>query len=140
VAGHAEIARVLETPVATGEIHATRWDFAALIAQRGADILQPDAGVAGGVSEWMKVAHTAASFNLPVAPHWHANLHAHLAAAVDNCLTVEYFVLEQDIYNFERLLTPETHLAFRDGRLLLSDRPGLGLVFDEEAIGRWTIA
>jgi len=55
VAGHAEIARRLEIPVATGEIHATRWDFRALIEQHAAGILQPGAGVLGGVSEWMKV-------------------------------------------------------------------------------------
>ena len=76
--------------------------------------LQPDAGVLGGITEWLKVAHTAASFNLPVAPHWHANVHVHLAAAVHNCITVEYFVLEQDIYNFERLVT----LAHLRGRAL----------------------
>ena len=43
----------------------------------------------GGIAEWMKVAHTAASFNLPVAPHWHANVHAHLVAATHNGITVE---------------------------------------------------
>ena len=137
IAGHAEIARTLETPVATGEIHATRWDFRDLIAQRAADILQPDAGVLGGITEWMKVAHTAASFNLPVAPHWHANVHAHLVAAAHNSITVEYFALEQDIYNFERLLTPETRLKIEDGRIPLSDRPGLGMDFDDEAVTRW---
>ena len=140
VAGHAEIARVLEMPVATGEIHATRWEFADLIARRAADILQPDAGVAGGVSEWLKIAHTAASFNLPVAPHWHANLHAHLTAAVGNGLVVEYFVLEQDIYNFERLLTPETRLRVQDGQILLPGHPGLGITLDPAALERWAIA
>src|SRR5215471_7058962 len=137
VAGHAEIARTLEMPVATGEIHATRWDFRALIEQQAADILQPDAGVLGGITDWLKVAHTAASFNLPVAPHWHANLHVHLVAAVANCLTVEYFVLEQDIYNFERLVTPETRLRLQDGVLPLPTAPGIGIAFDEPAIQRW---
>jgi L-alanine-DL-glutamate epimerase-like enolase superfamily enzyme len=139
VAGHAEIARTLEMPVATGEIHATRWDFRDLIAQRAADILQPDAGVLGGISEWIKVAHTAATFNLPVAPHWHANVHVHLVAAVSNSLTVEYFVLEQDIYNFERLVTPDTRLCLQDGRLSLPAAPGLGITFDEQAITRWRV-
>jgi L-alanine-DL-glutamate epimerase-like enolase superfamily enzyme len=139
IAGHAEIARSLDMPVATGEIHATRWDFRDLIDQRGADILQPDAGVLGGISEWLKVAHTAASFNLPVAPHWHANVHVHLAAAVYNCLTVEFFVLEQDIYNFERLLTPETRLQPQNGRLPLPTAPGLGIEFDTQAIARWQV-
>jgi L-alanine-DL-glutamate epimerase-like enolase superfamily enzyme len=137
IAGHAEIARTLEMPVATGEIHATRWDFRALIEQQAADILQPDAGVLGGITEWLKVAHTAASFNLPVAPHWHANVHVHLVAAVANCLTVEYFVLEQDVYNFERLVTPETRLRPQDGQLPLPTAPGIGVTLDAQAITRW---
>jgi L-alanine-DL-glutamate epimerase-like enolase superfamily enzyme len=139
VAGHAEIARTLEMPVATGEIHATRWDFRALIEQQAADIIQPDAGVLGGISEWLKIAHTAASFNLPVAPHWHANVHVHLVATVHNAITVEFFVLEQDIYNFERLVTPETRLQPTDGRLPLPAGPGLGLALDERAIARWKV-
>jgi L-alanine-DL-glutamate epimerase-like enolase superfamily enzyme len=140
VAGHAEIARSLEMPVATGEIHATRWDFRALIEQRAADILQPDAGVLGGITEWLKIAHTAASFNLPVAPHWHANVHVHLVAAVHNAITVEFFVLEQDIYNFERLVTSETRLRPQDGRLPLPSGPGLGLTLDEQALARWQVS
>ena len=139
IAGHAEIARTLEMPVATGEIHATRWDFRDLIEQGAADILQPDAGVLGGITEWMKVAHTAASFNVPIAPHWHANLHAHLVAAAHNAITVEYFVLDQDIYNFERLVTPETRLQFKDGRIPLPDRPGLGIDLDGQAVARWRV-
>ena len=136
IAGHAEIARTLEMPVATGEIHATRWDFRDLIAEHGADILQPDAGVLGGIAEYMKVAHAAATFNLPVAPHWHANVHAHLVAAAHNSITVEYFALEQDIYNFERLVTPETRLKIRDGRIPLPQGAGLGIELDAEAVDR----
>jgi L-alanine-DL-glutamate epimerase-like enolase superfamily enzyme len=139
VAGHAEIARALEMPVATGEIHATRWDFRALIEQKAADILQPDAGVMGGITDWLKVAHTAATFNLPVAPHWHANLHVHLVAAVHNGITVEYFAPEQDIYNFERLLKPATRLQPQNGQLPLPDRPGLGIELDEQAVVRWEL-
>lgn len=138
VAGHAEIARVLDLPVATGEIHATRWDFRELIAQRAADILQPDAGVLGGVSEWLKVAHTAASFDLPVAPHWHADVHVHLAGAVSNCLTVEYFLMEEDIYNFERILAER--LRPKDGQIKIPERPGVGLVLDEAAVERFRIS
>ena len=111
--------------------------FRDLIAQRGADILQPDAGVLGGVSEWLKVAHTAASFDLPVAPHWHADVHVHLAGAVDNCLTVEYFLLEEDIYNFERLLLDR--LQPTDGLIQIPDRPGVGLVLDESAVERYRV-
>src|SRR5262249_26125690 len=91
IAGHAELARILDPPVATGELHQTRWEFAQLIERRAADVLQPDAGVLGGVSEWLRVAHAASTFGLQVAPHWHANLHAQLAAADPSILAIEPF-------------------------------------------------
>ena len=114
VAGHAELAATLETPVASGEIHQTRWDFAALIERRAVDILQPDVGVAGGVTEFLRIAHAAEMFDIPIAPHWHANLHAQLAAALPGTLTIEYFALADDIYNFEALVTEETRLQVRE--------------------------
>ncbi len=137
IPGQAEVAAAVSMPVATGEIHATRWDFRDLISSRAARILQADAGVLGGVSEWMKVAHTAASFDLPVAPHWHANLHAHLVGAIPNGLTVEYFFLEEDIYNFERIVREP--LAPSRGRIRIPDRPGLGLLLDEAAVERFAV-
>jgi L-alanine-DL-glutamate epimerase-like enolase superfamily enzyme len=132
--GHAELARTLETPVATGELHQTRWEFAQLIERHAADLLQPDAGVLGGVTEWLRAAHAADAFGLQVAPHWHANLHAHLAAAAPNTLAIEHFELGKDIYNFERLVTPETRLQVRDGAAHLTSRSGLGIELDEAVI------
>jgi L-alanine-DL-glutamate epimerase-like enolase superfamily enzyme len=136
VAGHAALARDLETPIATGEIEGTRWGFAALVEARAADILQPDACVLGGVSEWLKVAHLAAAHGLPVAPHWNADVHVHLAAAVGNCLAIEWFDLAEDVYNFDLVLGE--HLAVRDGQVEVPQRPGVGLVLDDEAVARFT--
>lgn len=137
VEGHAQIAAALDWPVATGEIHSSRWDFRALIEKRAADILQPDAGVLGGVGEWMRVAQAAATFDIPVAPHWHADIHVHLVAAVPNALTVEYFLLDEDIYNFERLLLDR--LQPKDGLIPLRDAPGVGLAVDWAAVERFRI-
>lgn len=134
VAGHADLVKRSPITIATGEIEATRWAFADLLRHRGADILQPDACVAGGVSEWMKIAHAAASFDRSVAPHWHANVHAQLAAATTNTLAVEYFALSEDIYNFEALLQRE--LVVEDGEIVLDDTPGIGIALDEEAVER----
>jgi L-alanine-DL-glutamate epimerase-like enolase superfamily enzyme len=139
VAGHAELAATLETPVASGEIHQTRWDFAALIERRAVDILQPDVGVAGGVTEFLRIAHAAEMFDIPIAPHWHANLHAQLAAALPGTLTIEYFALADDIYNFEALVTEETRLRVQNGQIQLSDRPGIGVELDYEAVARYQL-
>jgi len=139
ILGHAQLASRVETPIATGEIAQTRWEFRELLERRAADVLQPDAGVLGGVTEWMRVAHAAETFGVPVAPHWHANLHVHLAAAVTNCIAIEHFALDKDIYNFEALLTEETRLAFADGVLQVPQRPGLGIEFDAEAVSRYEL-
>ena len=139
IAGHAQLAATLETPIATGEIHQTRWDFAQLIERHAADILQPDVGVVGGVTEFLRIAHTAESFDLPIAPHWHANLHAQLAAALPGTLTIEYFDLANNIYNFEALVTEESRLQITDGQIVLSDRPGIGIEFDEPAVSGYAI-
>ncbi len=140
IAGHAELARTVETPIATGEIAQTRHEFRAIIEAGAADILQPDAAVLGGVSEWIRVARTAETFRIPVAPHWHANLHVHLAAATPNCLSVEHFELEKDIYNFERLVTEESRLVTEAGAVLCPQRPGLGFELDEGAVKEFALA
>jgi len=135
--GHGEVARALEVPVATGEINQTRWEFEALIRAGGADILQPDAAVIGGVSEWLLVARLAAEAGLPVAPHWYHQLHVHLAAATPHCLTVEHFSLDLDIYNFDALVSPEARLVPNAGTLTAPDRPGHGIDLDESALARY---
>lgn len=133
VRGLARVRDRISTPVATGEIAQTRHEFRALIEAEAADILQPDAGVLGGVTEYMRVAHAAETFGVSVAPHWHANLHVHLAAAT-TCRTVEYFSLGKDIYNFEKLVTPESRLRVVNGMAKVPDRLGLGLQFDEDIV------
>jgi L-alanine-DL-glutamate epimerase-like enolase superfamily enzyme len=135
----AQIAAAVPMPVATGEIEATRWGFRDIIASGAAQILQPDAGVLGGVSEWMKVAHLAAGHDLLVAPHWNANMHVHLVAAASNAMTVEYFHLDEDIYNFERLLDPDDRLVVRNGMIRVPDRPGLGVEVSAKAVEQFRI-
>jgi L-alanine-DL-glutamate epimerase-like enolase superfamily enzyme len=139
VAGHSALSRRVETPIATGEIAQTRWEFRDLLKIEGPLIIQPDAGVLGGVTEWLRVVRAAETFGVPVAPHWHANLHVHLAAVASNCLAVEHFVLEKDIYNFELLLTARSRCTFRDGHLLIGDRPGLGIELDPDAVERYRL-
>jgi L-alanine-DL-glutamate epimerase-like enolase superfamily enzyme len=138
VSNHALLAERSPIPIATGEIEATRWGFAQLVEQKAAHILQPDACVLGGIAEWRRVAALAASFDIPVAPHWHANLHAQLAAATPNCITVEYFALSEGIYNFEELVV--NPLVVKDGNIELDQTPGIGVELDWDAVARHEIA
>jgi L-alanine-DL-glutamate epimerase-like enolase superfamily enzyme len=132
-------AAIAPMPVATGEIEATRWGFRDIIQAQAAQILQPDAVVLGGISEWLKVAHLAAAHDYPVAPHWNANVHVHLLAAVPNGLTIEFFDLDEDIYNFERLIDPENRLVVKSGLIRVPERPGIGVVLNPQVVEQFRI-
>jgi len=136
IAGLAAIARAIDIPVATGEHEYTRYGFKELISQGGADIVQPDVGRVGGVSEWMKVAHLAQAFNLPVAPHAVQLVHLHLACCIPNLKVVEYLgtAEEGDTTWYTEFPQPV------DGYWSpYPDRPGLGLELSPEAIRRYSV-
>ena len=136
VAGLAEIARRIEIPVATGEHEYTKYGFKELIAQGGADIVQPDVGRVGGVTEWLKVAHLAHAFNLPVAPHAVQLVHLHLACATPNLKVVEYLgVAEQG----DRIWYTEFPEPREGWWSPYPDRPGLGLTVDPAAVRRYAV-
>lgn len=133
---HARLARNTPVTVATGEIEAGRWRFLELLRKEAAGILQPDAAVCGGITEFRRIAQTAASFGVPLCPHWFHDLHIHLVAAIPNGGFVELFPDDQ-VLNFRILV--DRQLEVRDGDLVLPSNPGLGFDFDAKTVERLTI-
>lgn len=132
--GHRRLTEALEIPVATGEIEATRWGFAPLLRDHAVDVLQADAAVAGGISEWRKIADAAAMFNVPMAPHWFADLHVHCVAAAPNGIWIEHFA-DTRILNVMQLF--EHSLVVEDGYAAVPDVPGLGIDFMSAEVDRY---
>jgi len=133
---HARLAKLTRVPVATGEIGTGRWHFKEILDKGAAQILQTDALVCGGISEWRKVAATAASYGVTVCPHWFHDLHAHLVAATPNARYVEFFPDDQ-VLNFRRLV--DRQLKVTSGMLMLPTSPGLGFGFDERVVSRYAL-
>lgn len=131
---HARLARLTSMTIATGEIEAGRWRFRELIAAGGAEIVQADAAVCGGISEWRRIAAHAGSCGVTVSPHWFHDLHAPLVAATPNARYVEFFTDDQ-VLNFRRLI--DCQLEHKDGHVRLHQTPGLGFGFDEAAVARY---
>jgi L-alanine-DL-glutamate epimerase-like enolase superfamily enzyme len=136
VDNHARLAKLTRVTVATGEIGSGRWHFKEILDKGAAQVLQTDALVCGGISEWKKIAATAASYGVTVCPHWFHDLHAHLVAATSNARYVEYFPDDQ-VLNFRRLI--DTQLEAKNGMLVLPTTPGLGFNFDEKAVARYAV-
>ncbi|MEE8519477.1 MAG: mandelate racemase/muconate lactonizing enzyme family protein, partial [Dehalococcoidia bacterium] len=68
-AGLARIADALDTPIAAGEYHYGIAPFRHMLEHRSIDIVMVDLLRVGGLTQWMKVAHMAEAFNLPVVTH-----------------------------------------------------------------------
>ena len=133
---HARLADLTRVTVATGEIAYGRWYHKELLDKGGAEILQTDAVVCGGITEWKRIAATAASYGVTMCPHWFHDLHAHLVAATPNARYVEFFIDDQ-VLNFRRLI--DTQLKHEAGDLLLPATPGLGFAFDESAVKKYAL-
>lgn len=134
---HAKLARLTRIPVATGEIGYGRWYHKQMLDQGAVAILQSDAVVCGGITEWKRIAATAASYGVVMCPHWFHDLHAPLVAATPNARYVEFFWDDQ-VLNFRRLI--DRQLQHQNGRVILHQTPGLGFGFDEKSVrkyGHW---
>ncbi len=129
-AGLAHLADNLCLPIATGEYHYGIVPFRDMLEKRAVDIVMVDLLRAGGITHWMKVAHTAEAFNKPVVSHLAPEVLGHCIAAAPNSDVTEHmpwaFPLFQEV--------PQVSPA--DGCLVLSEEPGLGLQFDQDAIDR----
>lgn len=133
---HAKLAELTPIVVATGEIAYGRWYHQELLEKRGAEILQTDAVVCGGITEWKRIAAMAAGYGVTLCPHWFHDVHAPLVAATPNARYVEFFIDDQ-VLNFRRLI--DRQLEHRDGCLILHETPGLGFDFDEGAVRKYAL-
>jgi len=131
VSGHARLARSTSIPIAIGENLYNRFAVKEYIEQGAVGIVQVDAGRVG-ISEWLKVAYMADSFNLSVSPHFCMELHLSVAASVRHALFVEY------LFPLDRVLTSSPKL--KDGCFEVPQEPGLGVPFNREKLKRYLVA
>ena len=123
--GQREITRSTSIPIAAGENEYTRYGFRDMINHRAVDILQPDALIMGGVTEFMKVVALAQANDLDIAPHGAQEIHIHLVTAISNGIILEYY---RDTVNPMYGKIWENELEIKNGQVYAPDRPGIGLV------------
>jgi galactonate dehydratase len=123
----------IRVPIATGERDRTIWEVIAYLQNGAIDILQPDCGQTGGISQMKKIAALCEAYHVPLAPHntcselgLTASLHA--AAAVP-------FLLIHEGYLDGHIMPPgvarKNWEVDKDGYASLPQGPGLGVEMDE---------
>lgn len=131
VAQMAKVASAVRIPIATGERLCTKAEFAPILREGAATILQPALGRAGGIWEMKKVAAMAEVYNAQMAPHLYAGpvelaANVQLAASIPNILMCE--TIETPFH--DQLI--KGTLRVENGYITPSDAPGLGIEVDEE--------
>ena len=124
--GHRRLTRATTTPIAVGESIYSIRHFREYMAKGACSIVQVDVARIGGITPWLKVAHMAEAFDMPLCPHFLMELHVSLACAVPNGKYVEY------IPQLDDLTTKGMEIV--DGMALAPSEPGIGIEWDWEAV------
>jgi mandelate racemase len=129
--GNATLTRELATPIQIGENFDGPYAMAEAIAARACDYVMPDFARIGGVSGWLEAAALARAAGIDLSSHLYPEFSAHLLAATPTAHWLEYVdwaapVLEQPI-------------EIRDGQAIIANRPGVGIVWNEDAVARFRV-
>lgn len=123
-------------PLALGETYNTIWDCKDLLQNQLIDYIRVAATHAGGITPMRRIADFAAVFNVKTAPHGAPDLspiclaaHTHLNIATPNFGVQEYV----GFGNEETQSLFKHDITLQDGMLYVSEQPGLGIEFDEQA-------
>lgn len=140
--GYSELVRHSPIPIAAGEWLATRHEFAAYTARKALDVLQPDVGRVGGLSEARHVTRLASDNGLTVVPHgWKTGITvaatAHLAAVTPHLPFFEFVPPSMAESRLRRELVGDELVLRDDGTLALPSRPGLGIELDRERLAEF---
>ncbi|MDH2435062.1 L-rhamnonate dehydratase [Pokkaliibacter sp. MBI-7] len=122
--------------VTTGEHEATRWGFRMLMEMQCCDIIQPDVGWCGGLTELIKISALADAHNKLVVPHGSSVYSYHFVFTRHNSPFAEFLMMdaaaEKVVPMFTPLLLDEPVPV--NGRLSISvlDKPGFGVRLNPE--------
>ena len=129
IPGYAQLARELKTPIQLGEnFYGPRMLYQAVLAGAG-DLVMPDLMRIGGVSGWMRSAAITSAAGIPMSTHLYPEIAAHLMRVTDTAHWLEWQDWADPI-----LAEP---FEIRDGQLLVPDRPGQGISWNEKAVAEF---
>ncbi|BBU29424.1 L-rhamnonate dehydratase [Burkholderia sp. THE68] len=134
--GYAELRRSVPNGmmVTTGEHEATRWGFRMLFEMGCADLVQPDVGWCGGITELIKISALADAHNVLVVPHGSSVYSYHFVVTRHNSPFAEFLMMapkaDQVVPMFTPLLLDEPVPV--NGRMKVPETPGFGVRLNPE--------
>ena len=126
--GHIRLCASTSLPIAVGESIYHPSHFREYLQRGACSIVQADVARVGGITPWLKIAHLAETFNVPICPHFLMEIHVSLCAAVPNAPWVEWIPQLDDVTT--------SGMTVVKGRAIPPDAPGIGIAWDWAAINR----
>lgn len=122
------------TLVTTGEHEATRWGFRHLVEMGCADVLQPDVGWCGGLTELVRIADMAEAAGIKVIPHGSSVYSYHFVATRKDSDFTEFLMMAPEADRIVPMYGPlfRNEPLPRDGRLAVPDEPGFGVELNRD--------
>ena len=143
LAGFAELKQALKTPLCAGEEVSNRYQFRDLFLARAVDLINPDVCRAGGVTECRKIAILADVHGVLWSPHvstgtaLYLAASTHLAVHTANAVIIEGGSLLERPFGNRLLREP---LDWPAGEARVPEGPGIGVDFNEQALGEVRVA
>ena len=137
----AKLSQATDIRIATGERLSTRYQFRDLIERGKVDVIQPDVGRVGGISEFRKVAFISQMFEIPCVPHaWSSDIllaaTLHINASIPNGGIFQEFCLSGRPLRKDLVREP---LQLQDGCLVVPEKAGLGIELNEDTVDKYRI-
>ena len=141
--GSAKLANRTNIRIATGEMLQTRFECFETIVKGRVDVIQPDVGRVGGLTEAKRVCDYAEDHGVLVVPHcWKSAIgiaaSTHLSATTLSCPFIEFLPKELAESQLRKDLVLE-ELPVIDGKIHLPEKPGLGIELNEEKLIQYSV-
>ncbi|WP_338552129.1 mandelate racemase/muconate lactonizing enzyme family protein [Paenibacillus sp. KS-LC4] len=129
---YAKLARAVATPICTGEDIYLKENFKPLLEAGGVSVIHPDVLTSGGILETKKIGDMAQDYGAAMAIHMAESpiaclAAAHVAAATENFLALEYHSCEVPWWDDIIISSKLPNKLVHDGFITISDAPGLGI-------------
>lgn len=135
IEGMKRLRQVTNIPINAGQGEISSWGCRDFILSGCVDLLNVDATIAGGITEWRKIASFVGMMNVSMGHHEEPQVALHLLAAIPNATFVEIFPDKERDPMWYELVTERPRIS--DGYMYLPQSPGLGLNYNPEIIERY---
>jgi mandelate racemase len=130
-AGAARLTRDLTVPIQIGENFSLPANMQVAIDARAADYVMPDLERIGGVTGWLEAAEIASARNMKMSSHLFPEVSAHLLAATPTRHYLEYVDWANELV--------QEPLKIAQGRAIIPQRPGNGMVWNADAVAHYRV-